>query len=234
MFIVVIAIPYFGNAQLSIGYEVGYSYNHLSTDISNKTFTKNTINRGYCTNLQINYGFSSFFLLQTGIGLIQKNYSFVRTDKYKGVSETFTNSYLQLPFTVQLIVINKGKFKVILNNGFYYAYWLFANIKGYIPNIYNTTNEIDPDGETIQNFSLTYYSDKLQLSNTKDNQFEFGFITGLNFDYSLNNKHSIYFELNYYQSVTDQQKKYMINQISKKNQTLCISVGYLMRITSEK
>lgn len=220
--------------QFFVGFDVGYNYNHLNTDISDRDYTKNTNENGYCIGLQFNYHLINLLSLQTGVGILQKNYSFTRTENYLGVHETFTNSYLQVPLTLQIRIFEKKKFQIFFNIGFYEAYWTFANVNGAIPNIFNTTSTIRNDGQIVQYLSLTNYSEKYQFNSLKDNRFESGLITGISINYDLNNKYSAFIESNYYQSLTDQQKKYMINQISKINQTLCISIGCLMKFSTNK
>ncbi len=221
-------------AQLSVGVVAGYNYNHLITDIKNREFTKNTIERGYCTGLQINYSLTNLLSLQTGIDLLQKNYSFTRTGEYTGVYETFTNSYIQLPIAVKLRLLEKRKFQIFLKAGVYGAYWAYANVKGTTLNIFNSTHTISNEGQIIQYLSLTDYSEKYQFNDTKDNRYEFGLNSGISIQYALNRKYSALIESNYFQSVTDQQKHYMINQISKINQTLCISIGCIITFSDKK
>ena len=67
------------NAQVSFGIEAGYAYNHLNTDISNRAVTQNKNSGGYVIGLKINFEVISTINFQTGLGLIQKNYSYVRT-----------------------------------------------------------------------------------------------------------------------------------------------------------
>ena len=216
-------------AQFSAGIVIGYSNNHLNTDISNRTFTQNTSSAGFNLGFLFKYNYTYMFSFESGMNLLQKNYSFIRTDNYKGVYETFTNTYLQLPITAKIKIFEERKFKVFFNNGIYGAYWLFAKVKGTTPNIFNTSANLGSDGQIIQYLSLSSYSEKYQFNNDKDNRFEFGLQTGIAIEYKINNKYSISFECKYYHSLTDQQKEYMIEQISKFNQTFSISVGFLLK-----
>jgi len=77
------------------------------------------------------------------------------------------------------------------------------------------------------------FGEKYKFNSLIDNRFEYGFDTGLQLDYKVNSKYSIFLDSNYYQSLTDQQKKYMINQVSKTNQTLCISIGCLFKFSTK-
>ena len=88
-------------AQSAIGINTGYTYNHLNTDISNRALTENTNKGGYGFGLQIKHEIKTRLYLQTGIYLLQKNYSFNRIDDYIGIYETFNNSYIQIPLNIQ-------------------------------------------------------------------------------------------------------------------------------------
>jgi hypothetical protein len=233
-FIIVILFVQPSKSQFSVGVDAGYAYNHLNTDISNRAFTKNINKNGYSSGLQINYNISNLLCLQTGIGFLQKNYSYTRTGVYLGVYETFTNSYFQMPINVQLKILKIKKFKLFIKAGIFGAYWAFAKVNGAMPNIFNSTNTIGNDGQIVQYLSLTVYSEKYQFNGTKDNRFEFGLSTGISIYYELNNKYSVFIETSYYQSLIDQQKNYMINQVSKANQTLCFSIGSLMTLPGNK
>jgi hypothetical protein len=232
IFILIIQVIITSNnsyAQFLLGVDAGYSVNHLSTDISNRTYTKNTNGSGYNVNLHGAFIISDRFKIQTGIGLIQKSYSFVRTGYYEGIYENFTNSYLQIPSLAQFRVLIIKKVKVHFNSGIYGAYWTSAYVDGTLPNIFDSTNQIDDVGEIAQFFAFTEYSEKYSFNQDKDSRIEYGFVTGLEFNYDPTSRYSVILKASYYQSIADQQKDYMVNQIAKRNQTFCISVGYLIK-----
>lgn len=220
------------NAQLSVGVSTGCSYNHLNTDISNRMLTNNVNKAGYSLGLQMKYDVNALLSLQTGFNVLQKNYSINRTGDYIGIYEEFVNSYFQTPINIQFKIFEIKKMSFVINTGVYGAYWYLSNIKGSIPNIFNSTETIGNGGEIIQNLTTTNFSEKYKFNSIIDNRFEYGFDAGLGLYYKVNNSYSLFLDFNYYQSLTDLQKKYMINQISKSNQTLCISIGYLMRFST--
>jgi hypothetical protein len=213
-------------AQFSIGINAGYNINHLETNISNRSYTKNTNENGYNYGLKLSYHLTHVLNMQTGLDLMQKNYSVIRTGDYLGIYEIFDNSYFQIPITAQFKLFGIRRMSFLINTGVYGAYWFYSKITGTIPNILNSTETISNDGQITQNLTLTNFVEKYQFNSKVDNRFEYGFNTGLELNYKVNNNHSIFGGLNFYQSLTDQQKKYMVNQISKRNQTLCIAIGY--------
>jgi hypothetical protein len=232
-FLLFLIICFAGKAQFSVGISGGYSNNHLNTDISNRVDTKNTNGGGFCASLLINYNLSNWISIQSGLGLVQKNYSFVRNGDYQGVFETFTNTYLQMPLTARIKILELKKFKITFNIGAYEAYWTFAHIHGATPNILNSTNSTNSSGQMVQYTSIDNFSEKYQFNNIKDNRFESGLTAGICFHYDINNKYSIFIEPDYYQSLTDQQKKYMVNQIPNINQTFCVSMGFIMKLATD-
>jgi hypothetical protein len=230
LLLLLLILTFSGKAQFSVGVSGGYSNNHLNTDISNRVDTKNTNGGGYNASLLVNYNLSNWISIQSGLSLVQKNYSFVRNGDYQGIFETFTNTYIQLPLTTRVKVLEKGKFKLLFHIGVYEAYWAFAHVNGATPNILNSSNSTNSNGQMVQYSYIDDFSEKYQFNNIKDNRFEFGLTAGISIHYTLNNKFSIFIEPEYYQSLTDQQKKYMINQIPNINQTFCVSMGCIMKL----
>ena len=217
------------SAQFSAGFTGGYSYNHLSTDISNSLYTRNKSQGGYSLGLTCYYAFSEMISLQSGAGLIQKNYSFKRTGKYTGIYETFTNGYIQVPFTVQFKIFEEKKVTVFLNAGIYCAYQAYSKVKGTTPGIFNSVDSVTTDGQIIQYLSFVNYSEDYHFNNKRDNRLEFGFGMGAEIHYALSRKYSVLIQSVYFQSVTDQQRKYMINQRTRINQTFSLSMGCMIR-----
>lgn len=222
------------SAQTSIGLNGGYTNNCMNTDIANRAYSHQVNLGGYSLGILYKKPISKVFALQTGLELLQKNYSFERTESYTGIYENYNNTYFQLPLMGEIDVFKRKKFNVALNAGVFGAYWIYAKVNGVTPNVFNTTNQLDADGKGIQNFNLTNYSEEYQFNKQKDNRFEFGLLTGINMQYNANEKNGFFIECLYYQSLTDIQKKYMENQVSKINQTFQVSVGFLLKLNSHK
>lgn len=221
------------NAQFSVKINGGISNNHLITDISNQTFTNNVCEIGYSVGFLVKYNFTRIIGLETGICWIQKNYSFKRTENYSGIFDKYTNNYMQIPFTLQIKILEKKKYQIFFNNGIFTSYWAHAKVNGITPNSFNTTNQLNIDGQCVQSFYLTTYSNKYDFNTTKDNRFEFGLQTGIVLQYSIKKETGFFLEYRFLQSLTDIQKKYMTNQTSKINQTSLISVGFLLKFNAK-
>jgi hypothetical protein len=221
-------------AQLSAGMEAGFSNNHCNTDISSMTSTRNKNKNGYNIGIIAIYNLKRTIAIKTGISLLQKNYSFFRTNEFAGIFEVYRNTYIQIPTSFQLSLFENNKFKTYFSVGGYVGYWAFGKVKGAMPNIFNSYDSINNSGQIAQYLSSSNYSEKYQFNNAKDNRIELGWLLGIGTDFSLNKKHTFFIECNYYQSTTNQQKKYMLNQANKFNQTILVSFGVLYSFTAKK
>lgn len=232
--LILLAQGFASRAQLSVGVGIGYSHNHLREDVSDRSYTRNKNGGGYAAYFKVDYQVTDWLGLRAGCGIIQKNHSFFRTQRYTGIYQRFANSYLQWPLMGKIKVFQKSKFNVHATVGIYCAYWLSARVSGVTPNIFNTTAVIDEGGQIVDYFFLTSYSARYEFNNVRDNRFEFGFAFGTEISYEFYDKYSFFLESNYYPSLTDQQQKYAINQSPRMNRTFSISAGCSMRIPSER
>jgi hypothetical protein len=220
-------------AQFYGGLKGGYNQNYLHTDVSNRSFTKIQSEPGYNIGVIVKYHFKNWLSIQADPAIIQKNYSMTRTGIYTGIYQSYRNSYLQLPVTLQGSIQIKN-ITAFFNAGLYGAYWASGKVKGATPNILNINDSIGINGQIIESFRVISYSEKYQFDSRKDRRFEFGWLVGTGLGYTLNNKWDIFVEGRYYFSLSDQQKPYMINQLPKYNETLSVSLGILVPFDKKK
>jgi hypothetical protein len=211
-------------AQLSLGVEGGVTWNHLQTNISNRSFTDNESKTGYSIGIPLQFHLYKYLYLEADPNLSQKNYSFVRTGAFTGSYEDFINHYLQLPVMAEWRGGGK-KWQGLVSLGVYGAWWMAASVKGAIPNILNITDSTAAGGQQTETFGLSRYQEKYPFNSQKDQRLEFGWIAGIGLSYHLLPDWSLFIRARYYQSLTDQQKKYMGNQIPQYNQTYIFSLG---------
>lgn len=214
-------------AQMFIGLQGGVSINHLNTNTNNRASTSITNIAGYNIGVTFQYRVTDWLFVQAAPNIMQKNYSFNRTDSLLGVYMQYNNTYLQIPLTTHFVY---GKrLQVFVNAGGYAGYWLKGQVKGKIPNIFTVANS--GAGQQTEIFYLTDYNQKYEFNRQRDNRIELGWIAGCGFQYRITKQHFLFAEGTYYQSLTDQQKKYMINQVPQYNQTFVISIGdlYLLK-----
>lgn len=209
-----------------LGLQAGASSNYLHTNISNRTSTTISSGTGYTIGLLVQQKVAKWLYVQASPNITSKNYSFDRIDSLAGIYTRYNNLYLQLPIVANIVY---GKrLKVFADAGIYVAYWLSGREKGKIPNILSVTNSINTGtGQTTESFQLIAFNEKYPFNLQRDNRLEFGWVAGSGLQYQFKNHHAVFVRCSYYQSLTDQQKKYMLNQIPQYNQTFVFSIGYL-------
>jgi outer membrane protein with beta-barrel domain len=213
-------------AQLLMGIQAGVSSNNLHTSIANRASA--TINRkdGYTIGMPVQYRINSWLYAAALPDITQKNYSIDRTDSLTGVYEQWSNTYLQLPLMLHFIY---GKrLQVFADAGAYIGYWTSGRVKGKTPNVFGVTDIFNPvTGQRTETYPLTAYDEKYNFNNRRDRRFEFGWVAGFGLQYKVRNRYSVYAEVSRYESLTDQQKKYMVNQEPQYNETITLSIGGL-------
>jgi hypothetical protein len=214
------------SAQYSIGLEAGVDWNKMHTDTRSLTYTNKIAENGFVVSIPVSYQINNWLSLRAAIMYLHKSYSYLRTGAYTGAYTTFVNTYLQLPL-MGSVTFGSNKFKVRLNGGVYSAYWIRGKLKGKIPNIYNIEETIDRSGQITETFSLTSFNQKYSFNSHKDRHFELGLVGGLGASYNLNHSNGLIIEVNYFHSLTDQQKNYMLDQQKRLNRTFTFTLGYI-------
>jgi hypothetical protein len=220
--------------RLSVGLEIGYSSNYLITNISNLSFTRYEPQGGYTVAIPVQYDLNGWFALYSNPGIIQKNYNYARSGFFEGIHELHKNTYVQLPLLGRFS-FGGEKLKGFVDIGVYGAYWAAGHISGSEPNILNpgteTYNSSNPNGiyDIINRYD---FSEKYSFNSTRDNRFEFGGILGLGIRYEIAKVWQVFLEGKKIQPVTDQQKKYMTNQVPRYNSTYCFTAGVMLRLHS--
>jgi outer membrane protein with beta-barrel domain len=215
-------------AQSSLGFETGLTAGYLNTNIANRTSSEITYRLGYSIAIPFEYQFNKWLSVETVPGIVQKNYSITRTDSLSGAYTSFINTYLQLPVMAKAILFHKKKFIFFANAGFYYGYWMAARQKGNEANIFTATESNNSSGQTTSTIDYTSFNEKYTINDQVDNQSEWGWIAGLGAQKKIKERYTAYAAFRIYESFTQQQKNYMINQIPQYNETLALSVGVMM------
>ncbi len=217
--------------------------------LSKHSFTQSSINLGlgYCSNLSNSekvkpsqsismlkgiYISSSFgkkinktSIIKVGINYANKNYSIIKTEKFKGVSHKFINSYLKFPVILQTTFYSRNRISISSNFGYYASYWLFSKTKGFIPNLFDTEYSIDDNGQIVQKLSLNSYNREVDLTKNKKNRFDNGLIIGLNVSHQLSNNLSLFIEPLFYYSLKKTKQQHYLKTPDKLNQTIAILLG---------
>ncbi len=214
------------SAQLSAGIEGGYNKNYLVTNNANRAFTNYQPLSGFTIGIPLQYKIADWFAIETEPTFIQKNYSQQRSAFFVGVYQENYNNYLQLPLMGHFMFGGK-RLKGFLNAGLYGAYWMSGTVKGVMPNILDITNNQKP-GNSIYNYQNPYsFNEAYTFNSRKDNRMEAGWAGGLGISYLLNRRYEVFTEARLLYGFTDQQKKYMINQVPRYNTTYSLNAGVM-------
>lgn len=223
------------HAQLYLGIEGGASRNYFHTNVSNLVSTRYNPAYGFTAGIPVLYQVNDWLAVQADPNYTQKNYQMERTDFFQGVYQDNTNAYLQLPVMANFS-FGGSRLKGFLNLGGYGGYWISGKVKGRTPNILaqpaftNTISNAQPNN-VFDEFTPFNYNEKYTFNTTKDNRLEFGVLGGLGISYELKNKYRFFGEARYYQSLTDQQKNYQLNQVPRYNETFVFDLGCLVNLS---
>lgn len=226
------AICFRSEAQWQVGVGAGINKNYLQTDVSNRVFAHYEGVLGITLEVPVQYRVNNWFSLQVAPAYIRKGYKWVRDGFYEGVYQTNTNNYLQLPLITSFSV-GGPKLKGFFNLGGYGAWWIGGRVKGTMPNVflYELPDDLTQEFNNVFQFDKpSSYDEKYHFDSRKDRRFEWGWLAGAGISYQLTANYGIYAEGRYYQSLTDQQKNYSLNQVERYNQTYSIGIGFMRRI----
>ena len=220
------------HAQLAAGVQGGYNKNYLVTNNANRAFTNYRSHSGFTVGIPVQYRLNDWLAVAMEPALVQKNYSQVRSGFFTGIYKDVSNTYLQLPLMAQFRFGGK-QLKGFVNTGAYGAYWSASHISGAMPNI------LDPvdggSGSSKYDYNRPYsYNEQSAFDKRRDKRLELGWITGLGISYRINKRYEVFSQGSILYSLTDQQKKYMINQVPRYNTTYSIQAGALMQFKMGK
>jgi hypothetical protein len=210
------------NAQMSGGFSLGTNQNNLDTKFLDKS-TLVEKKWGMNFNFLLIYKINSLISAEISSGVIQKNYSI----KYiSGAYQYFKNTYIQVPVLIQF---NKGissRVNLCVDFGFLGAYWAYGRTKGLIPSVFNIVDSAALLG-TTEYIMLEYNEGKYPFDNKKDNRFEFAWLVGTGINYQVNRLDKFFVKSVFQRGLSSQQKKYMLNQTERYNQTVAFLIGFI-------
>ena len=206
------------NAQMNLGIDVGLTNNKLNFS-SKYGNLKLTSNYGYMINLIIEHKLDKWLSFDASPGVIQKNYS-IRN--ISNINQDIDNTYLHLPLSMTYQVSLLRNVNISGSFGAYYAYWISSVVSGVAPNVFELSS--NPKGDElikVENIDYKYKFTK------QDNKSELGWILKLGIEYGIFNHISFIINTQYYQSITDQQKRINELESEKRNRTLALTSGIL-------
>jgi opacity protein-like surface antigen len=203
-------------AQWSVGIGGGAGLNELQTNITNRPQQNLATATGVFLELPVGYSIpftkkGCFALtIQTAFTFVQKGYALNRTDTLQGLDQQYRNNYVQLPFTA-LLTFRRKSLTLELGGGGYVAYWVSGHIQGGMPNIFGGT-PYGLDGPYV-------------FDDRKDNRWEEGWTAGGGVSVKIDGSLALFLAGHFFQSLTDQQKAYMEQQVPRYNSTWALSLG---------
>jgi hypothetical protein len=214
-------------AQAKLGITAGYSNNILISDNS-----LNERNRdGYIVGINYNYLFNNLFL-ETNFTFISKNFRFQKFYNSE-IYQQYDNNYLQLPVSLGFYFLKAKKIKISISGGGFVSYWLQSHIKGVLPNVYNSIDSLNSNGNITQYARLTEYKVKYIFSDA-DNRWGFGWNTGIGIHYLINRNICLALKGQYFQSITNNDKSKGNFQLYGYFKTFVIESGVLIELKHAK
>ncbi|HWB25885.1 MAG TPA: porin family protein [Chitinophagaceae bacterium] len=236
MFILAVVCNQQTHAQFSIGVSAGYANNYLVTNVSNLVSTEYKSLPGFSAAVPMMYSIEDWFAIKAEPGFMQKNYRMQRTGFYQGIYQDNTNGYIQLP-VMGHFSFGGENLRGYIDAGGYAGYWLTAHVKGVMPNIldqpaYSSAVSNEQPNNVFDEYTPYSYNEKYQFNTTKDNRIELGILAGAGISYQVNDSYQLFAQASYYESLTDQQKKYETGQVPRYNQTYVFNLGVMFTLGS--
>jgi hypothetical protein len=220
-------------AQWSAGVAAGFTLSQPDKD-PGQAYSKYLPAGGLSIGIPIQYNLNKNWGLRAEPGLFQKNISMERTGNYSGTWEKRYNSYVQLPLMLQYRTSGDHKFSGFAQAGLFTGWWMAGRQEGAIPNIYDLTDQPDPDGGSTSYFRIKEYNEKYDFDSRKDQRVDLGAVAGIGLNYQYNSRYQFYLELRYSQSFNSYEKKYMTAQQRPVHQTAAAMLGCMMNLFNRK
>lgn len=205
------------NAQMSIGFDAGMTFNKLNSEYTNENI-KLIQETGYITSILLQYDLNKRFTIELTPSLLQKNYAIKNKSE---IRQAIINTYLQFPVNAKYNIRLSSKFIAFGSLGVYYAYWLNSQITGTEPNIFDINQALSFNNQSIKLQKIRHTTS----FNIDDERSEFGWVGKTGLDYCPIKNVTLSFKGHLYQSLTSQQKETVKFQKSKSNQTLAVNIG---------
>ena len=218
-------------AQLSVGITGGYTGNYLYTSVGYFVGTKYSPADGFSVGIPIQYAITEWLAVQAEAQFVQKNHRLTRIGFFEGIYTATTNQYLQLP-VMGHFSFGGLRLRGFLNLGGYAGYWATSRQQGIIPNIDNAIDN-EQAVRLLDVLPPLAYNESYTFDARKDRRVEAGWLAGVGLTYQPG-RYQFFVEGRYTQALLSQQKDYMINQISRYNQTYSLQLGLLYQLNRRR
>ncbi|WCT14245.1 outer membrane beta-barrel protein [Mucilaginibacter jinjuensis] len=207
-------------AQTSIGFEGGSSLNKFHTILPDNARIRPNV--GVLLGIPLEVKLNQHLYLLTEPEFAVKSYTLDKTGQFSGLYESFNNNYIQVPIKLGYRI--GSKLKCLMEGGFYGGYWVTADIKGVIPDIYDLGSDN----------SLTRYDGKIALNTRNINRFQFGIISAIGCTYPIYSGFNIFFKTLLSRDLTNQVKSDAAGKNLSVNETIYFTSGIIKSFSFQK
>ena len=202
--------------QISIGLNGAISQNKLLTNTENEPQLTYKKSYGSSVAIEIQYKFYKQFSIVIQPSYIQKNYRVQNdSDTTNALAQRVTNTYIQLPLAGKLAE-QFNHVNISVEAGGFLGYWLKSNEGGTVEGVYFSSGYSNTSAD----------EGNIPFNSIRDNKLEYGWLLGSEIGYNIATNLSANLTYSFYQSLTDQQKNYMIQHIQRYNRTQVWGVGF--------
>jgi opacity protein-like surface antigen len=204
-------------SRLHVGIAGGYALNQLSTSTGYRAFTAYGNGDGYTLGVPVRYVFTDWFALQVEPSVIQKSYSWRRTEYFAEATVPYretANTYVQAPLMAHFSFggrVLRGFF----NPGAFVGYWAGSHVKGVN---FDSSDKPYP------------YDEAFAFDARRDNRLEYGLTLGAGIEYAFARRLTAALECRYYYGASDLQKDYMKQQVPRYNDTWVVQACLLFNL----
>jgi hypothetical protein len=211
---ITVAVPAFANSEIGISASLNSNALWTGVDYYDERSTSNVM--GYSITIPYQYNFNNQLSLRTELRYITRNYT---QDTYQNIDNSITsennyNSYFEIPLMGRIYLgHNNNPFKLFINLGGYYSYWLTSSTSGKYINLSNITG-VNTSDESYYSSITTDGFDK------NDNRNNFGFLGGIGFEVQIQQHLKASFETRIKSDITSIYSTDQINAVDEFNNTI--------------
>lgn len=216
-------------AQTYLEVRGGFAINQLNQSFKSVTFENMEATNGiYVATAIVNHIKGPLFL-EYGGELIQKNYHIRRASPFNSIYVQNNNYFIQVPISIRLSILTHKALQIGFSSGIFGGYWLSSTSDATIPNAFDSFNTF-VDGKITQNYRVTKYSTKNDLSKSHYNRLGFGVLLKVSILYSINSVWLLSINTSYQDTFTSLEEVSSDNEFPSLNKTVVISTGLIYKL----
>ncbi len=174
-------------AQSVIEFSLGFNYNHLHKNLSNKIDIETKGQFGKNINLSFHKNISQKNAISVGFAYTEKKSLIKRVGFYEGVYSQNNDGYIELPilYNFDLYKTQSGKLQLI--GGLGIGYWIFSKAKSQQINALMLKTDISNHTSIFDLYDRQISHQKLNISDK--NRLDFGIYAGVKYSFLFKNNY---------------------------------------------